>query len=141
MCWVDKYIWNSKERSTKLSVFLHTMIFFRCWSNEVSIVPCALTRLELVIAIAFGGWWLREWWKPWTWRVFLAPQSVCVWVFVFRLSVVILVSWESTFDTKSSKGILVYIKVQSLLVMVIWGTRFYFVKLLNKSMWCLVCVC
>ncbi len=28
MCWVDKCMWNSKERSTRLSVLLRTMFFF-----------------------------------------------------------------------------------------------------------------
>jgi hypothetical protein len=115
MCWVDKCIWNFKGRLTWLSVLLCTMFFFQCWSNEMSIATCALTKLELVITISFGGWWPREWWKTWIWGVsrgvFLAPQSVYVWVFVFWLSVTILVSWESTFDIESFEGILVYVKV------------------------------
>lgn len=99
MCWVDKCIWNFKGRLTWLSVLLCTMFFFQYWSNKMSIATCALTKLELVITIFFGGWWPREWWKTWIWGVsrgvFLAPQSVYVWVFVFWLSVTILVSWES----------------------------------------------
>jgi hypothetical protein len=93
-------------------VYFCVLFIFWCWSNEMSFLSCALTRLKLVIVVGFGGWWPREWWKTWTWGVskgiFLVPQSVCVWVFVFKLNVIFLVSWESTFDIESSEGILVY---------------------------------